>query len=171
MFFVKTQTLKFLVVLLSYKTLSLYSSSICQPHIVTIPIKGRKYFRNRNLRGIRYEIKFRTNNDSGLLMWRRKIGIRPKDFIGLGLSDGKLHLIYTDTDTKEVNSADHEDWFQSIESKNKVDDGLWHTASVRRRKRLAMLQVDDLPPVRGYSQSLLVPSKSNPKLWIGEFLC
>lgn len=64
----------------------------------------------------------------------------------------------------------HEDWFQSIESRVRVDDGLWHTAMVRRRKRLAMLQVDDTAPVRGYSQSLLVPSKANPKLWIGEIL-
>lgn len=100
-------------------------------------------------------------------MWRRKIGIRPRDFIGLGLSEGKLQLIYTDTDLKEIHSATHEDWFQCIESKLRVDDGRWHTATVRRRKRLAMLQVDNLPPVRGYSQSLLVPSKSNPKLWIG----
>ncbi|XP_072942741.1 agrin-like isoform X4 [Epargyreus clarus] len=122
--------------------------------------------RNRSIHGIRYEIKFRTYNESGLLLWRRKIGIRPRDFIGLGLSDGKLQLIYTDTDVKEANAI-HEDWFQSIESKMRVDDGLWHTASVRRRKRLAMLQVDDTPPVRGYSQSLLVPSKANPKLWIG----
>ncbi|XP_047536518.1 agrin-like isoform X1 [Vanessa atalanta] len=140
------------------------------------PIKfdGNNYYsyrsrggrRNRSLRGIRYEIKFRTHNDSGLLMWRRKIGIRPRDFIGLGISYGKLQLIYTDTDSKE-NSATHEDWFQSVESQDRVDDGLWHTAVVRRRKRLAMLQVDDMPPVRGYSQSLLVPSKANPKLWIG----
>ncbi|XP_063822042.1 agrin-like isoform X2 [Ostrinia nubilalis] len=127
--------------------------------------KGNR--RNRNARGIRYEIKFRTSNDSGLLMWRRKIGIRPRDFIGLGLSEGKLQLIYTDTDVKELNSATHEDWFQCVESKVRVDDGMWHTAVVRRRKRLAMLQVDDRPPVRGYSQSLLIPSKSNPKLWIG----
>ncbi|CAH2050484.1 unnamed protein product, partial [Iphiclides podalirius] len=123
--------------------------------------------RNRDIRGIRYEIKFRTYNDSGLLLWRRKIGIRPRDFIGLGLSDGRLQLIYTDTDVKEMTLASHEDWFQSIESRLRVDDGLWHTATVRRRKRLAMLQVDDAPPVRGYSQSLLVPSKANPKLWIG----
>ncbi|XP_035453783.2 agrin isoform X2 [Spodoptera frugiperda] len=136
---------------------------------------GNNYFsyrsrgsrRNSGSRGIRYEIKFRTYNDSGLLMWRRKIGIRPRDFIGLGLSDGKLQLIYTDTDIKEMNLATHEDWFQNIESKARVDDGRWHTATVRRRKRLAMLQVDDKPPVRGYSQSLLVPSKANPKLWIG----
>lgn len=103
-------------------------------------------------------------------MWRRKIGIRPRDFIGLGISEGKLQLIYTDTDVKELNSATNEDWFQCIESKVRVDDGIWHTAVVRRRKRLAMLQVDDAPPVRGYSQSLLVPSKSNPKLWIGMFI-
>lgn len=103
-------------------------------------------------------------------MWRRKIGIRPRDFIGLGISDGKLQLIYTDTDVKEVNTASHEDWFQCLESKVRVDDGLWHTATIRRRKRLAMLQVDDTPPVRGYSQSPLVPSKSNPKLWIGKSL-
>ncbi|PZC78437.1 hypothetical protein B5X24_HaOG202181 [Helicoverpa armigera] len=136
---------------------------------------GNNYFsyrsrgsrRNSGARGIRYEIKFRTYNDSGLLMWRRKIGIRPRDFIGLGLSDGKLQLIYTDTDIKEMNLATHEDWFQCVESKARVDDGRWHTATVRRRKRLAMLQVDDTPPVRGYSQSLLVPSKANPKLWIG----
>ncbi|XP_022821461.1 agrin-like isoform X2 [Spodoptera litura] len=136
---------------------------------------GNNYFsyrsrgsrRNSGSRGIRYEIKFRTYNDSGLLMWRRKIGIRPRDFIGLGLSDGKLQLIYTDTDIKEMNLATHEDWFQNIESKARVDDGRWHTATVRRRKRLAMLQVDDKPAVRGYSQSLLVPSKANPKLWIG----
>lgn len=102
-------------------------------------------------------------------MWRRKIGIRPRDFIGLGLSDGKLQLIYTDTDIKEMNLATHEDWFQCVESKARVDDGRWHTATVRRRKRLAMLQVDDTPPVRGYSQSLLVPSKANPKLWIGMY--
>lgn len=101
-------------------------------------------------------------------MWRRKIGIRPRDFIGLGLSGGKLQLIYTDTDVKD--NIGHEDWFQSVESRDRVDDGLWHTAILRRRKRLAMLQVDDLPPVRGYSQSLLVPSKANPKLWIGKFL-
>lgn len=102
-------------------------------------------------------------------MWRRKIGIRPRDFVGLGLSEGKLQLIYTDTDVKEMNLASHEDWFQCVESKARVDDGRWHTATVRRRKRLAMLQVDDTPPVRGYSQSLLVPSKSNPKLWIGTY--
>ncbi|XP_026732130.1 agrin-like [Trichoplusia ni] len=141
------------------------------------PVKfdGNNYFsyrsrgsrRNSGVRGIRYEIKFRTFNDSGLLMWRRKIGIRPRDFVGLGLSEGKLQLIYTDTDIKEMNLASHEDWFQCVESKARVDDGRWHTATVRRRKRLAMLQVDDTPPVRGYSQSLLVPSKSNPKLWIG----
>nr|XP_037866862.1 agrin isoform X2 [Bombyx mori] len=129
--------------------------------------RSRTSRRNSGARGIRYEIKFRTYNDSGLLMWRRKIGVRPRDFIGLGLSDGKLQLIYTDTDSKDMNSATHEDWFQSLESKKRVDDGRWHTATIRRRKRLAMLQVDDLPPVRGYSQSLLVPSKSNPKLWIG----
>ncbi|XP_049877117.1 agrin-like [Pectinophora gossypiella] len=129
--------------------------------------RSRGSRRNHGVRGMRYEIKFRTYNDSGLLMWRRKIGIRPRDFIGLGLSEGKLHLIYTDTDAKEANLATHEDWFQSIESKVRVDDGLWHTATVRRRKRLAMLQVDDTQPVRGYSQSPLVPSKSNPKLWIG----
>lgn len=126
-------------------------------------------YRNRGDRGIRYEIKFRTYNDSGLLMWRRKIGIRPRDFIGLGLTEGRLQLIYTDTDVKELNSALQEDWFQSIESKKRVDDGMWHTATVRRRKRLAMLQVDDGGPIRGYSQSLLVPSKANSKLWIGEF--
>lgn len=126
-------------------------------------------YRKRGDRGIRYEIKFRTHNDSGLLMWRRKIGIRPRDFIGLGLNEGKLQLIYTDTDVRELNSALQEDWFQSLESRVRVDDGLWHTATVRRRKRLAMLQVDNKAPVRGYSQSLLVPSKSNPKLWIGEF--
>ncbi|XP_041975156.1 agrin-like isoform X2 [Aricia agestis] len=136
---------------------------------------GNNYFsyrsrggrRNRNLRGIRYEIKFRTNSDSGLLMWRRKIGVRPQDFVGLGISKGRLQLLYTDTDVKEMNSALNEDWFQSIESKERVDDGMWHTAVVRRRKRLAMLQVDDSPPIRGYSQSLLVLSKANPKLWIG----
>nr|XP_032526977.1 agrin-like isoform X4 [Danaus plexippus plexippus] len=141
------------------------------------PIKfdGNNYYsyrsrggrRNRGFRGIRYEIKFRTYNNSGLLMWRRKIGIRPRDFIGLGLSNGKLQLIYTDTDVKENSLALNEEWFQSVESKERVDDGRWHTATVRRRKRLAMLQVDDTPPVRGYSQSLLVPSKANPKLWIG----
>lgn len=102
-------------------------------------------------------------------MWRRKIGIRLRDFIGLGISDGKLQLIYTDTDSKDTTNSVHEDWFQSIESKVRVDDGRWHTATMRRRKRLAMLQVDDSPPVRGYSQSLLVPSKANPKLWIGKF--
>ncbi|XP_073957154.1 agrin-like isoform X3 [Choristoneura fumiferana] len=141
------------------------------------PVKfdGNNYFsyrsrgnrRRRGDRGFRYEIKFRTYNDSGLLIWRRKIGIRARDFIGLGLNAGKLQLIYTDTDVKEISSPSHEDWFQSIESKSRVDDGLWHTATVRRRKRLAMLLVDDAAPIRGYSQSLLVPSKSNPKLWIG----
>ncbi|CAK1540067.1 unnamed protein product [Leptosia nina] len=142
---------------------------------VPIRFDGNNYFsyrsrggrRNRGPRGIRYEIKFRTLNESGLLVWRRKIGIRPRDFIGLGLSEGKLQLIYTDTDVREINSATHEDWFQSVESRDRVNDGMWHTATIRRRKRLAMLQVDDSPPVRGYSQSLLVPSKSNPKLWIG----
>ncbi|XP_047526387.1 agrin-like isoform X6 [Pieris napi] len=134
---------------------------------------GNNYFsyrsrggrRNRGPRGIRYEIKFRTFNESGLLMWRRRIGVRPRDFIGLGFSGGKLQLIFTDTDTQDI--IGHDDWFQSVESRDRVDDGLWHTAILRRRKRLAMLQVDDLPPVRGYSQSLLVPSKANPKLWIG----
>ncbi|CAH4031197.1 unnamed protein product [Pieris brassicae] len=134
---------------------------------------GNNYFsyrsrggrRNRGPRGIRYEIKFRTFNESGLLMWRRRIGVRPRDFIGLGFSGGKLQLIFTDTDTQD--NIGHDDWFQSVESRDRVDDGLWHTAILRRRKRLAMLQVDDLPPVRGYSQSLLVPSKANPKLWIG----
>ncbi|GBP15490.1 Agrin [Eumeta japonica] len=127
--------------------------------------RSRGSKRKRGDRGIRYEIKFRTYNESGLLMWRRKIGVRPRDFIGLGLHEGKLQLIYTDTDAKEADTR--VDWFQCIESRHRVDDGLWHTATVRRRKRLAMLQVDDSAPVRGYSQSLLVLSKSNPKLWIG----
>ncbi|XP_063548558.1 agrin-like [Cydia strobilella] len=129
--------------------------------------RSRGSRRRRGDRGFRYEIKFRTYNDSGLLMWRRKIGIRVRDFIGLGINNGKLQLIYTDTDVKEMNSVTHEEWFQYIESKNRVDDDMWHTATVRRRKRLAMLQLDDTAPIRGYSQSLLVPSKSNPKLWIG----
>ncbi|XP_063375588.1 agrin-like isoform X6 [Cydia amplana] len=129
--------------------------------------RSRGSRRRRGDRGFRYEIKFRTYNDSGLLMWRRKIGIRARDFIGLGINNGKLQLIYTDTDVKEMNSVTHEEWFQYIESKNRVDDDMWHTATVRRRKRLAMLQLDDTAPIRGYSQSLLVPSKSNPKLWIG----
>ncbi|XP_061708931.1 agrin-like isoform X5 [Cydia pomonella] len=129
--------------------------------------RSRGSRRRRGDRGVRYEIKFRTYNDSGLLMWRRKIGIRARDFIGLGINNGKLQLIYTDTDVKEMNSVTHEEWFQYIESKDRVDDDMWHTATVRRRKRLAMLQLDDTAPIRGYSQSLLVPSKSNPKLWIG----
>lgn len=120
-------------------------------------------------RGIRFEIKFKSTESSGLLLWRKKGGVGQGDFLALGIIDGHPELIYSDYTSLDKKSNQKERWYNSIKSKIRVDDGLWHTVAIRRRKRMALIQVDNQHPSRGYSHLPLSASKVNPKLWIGKY--
>lgn len=116
---------------------------------------------------MRLDIKFRTTESSGLLIWRRKGGIGQGDFLALGIIDGYAELIYSDYSSRNISSNRKDRWYSTVRSRVRVDDGLWHTVVIKRRKKMSLIQTDDQPSIRGYTQLPILTTKANPKLWIG----
>lgn len=49
-----------------------------------------------------------------------------------------------------------------------MSDGVWHSITVQRRKKMALLRIDNEPPVRIQANVGAVVLSNNSKLFIGE---
>ncbi|XP_076369723.1 agrin-like isoform X2 [Tachypleus tridentatus] len=104
-----------------------------------VSFNGRTFFSfpnriTRRLRGQRensFRIKFRTVEKHGLLLWLNKGATTHGDYLALAVGNGLLEFSFN------LGKQRH---LLIIRSLIRVDDGLWHTADIIRKKTLGTLQ-------------------------------
>ncbi|XP_076369747.1 agrin-like [Tachypleus tridentatus] len=117
--------------------------------------------RETGLRGQRensFRIKFRTVEKHGLLLWLNKGATTHGDYLALAVGNGLLEFSFN------LGKQRH---LLIIRSLIRVDDGLWHTADIIRKKTLGTLRVDDGPPVSATSEPGATELNSDGLLWLG----
>lgn len=105
-----------------------------------------------------FDIAFRTHSNSGLILWLNKGSTVKADYLALAISDGYLELSFNLGKQKEL---------LIIRSSVRVDDGHWHTATVHRKRRLGVLQVDNQVAVTGTSEMGATELNTDGILWVG----
>ncbi|CAG9816696.1 unnamed protein product [Phaedon cochleariae] len=120
--------------------------------------RNKGYRRRKPERGNRYEIRIRTFMSEGLLLWRSKNRNHAQDYLAIAIADGYPELSFNLGTTNA---------FWAVRAKTRVDDGMWHTIHVRRRKRVGFISIDGKPATRGIAKSGSIALRTNAKLWIG----
>ncbi|GFU04717.1 hypothetical protein NPIL_519981 [Nephila pilipes] len=106
----------------------------------------------------RFQIRFRTIDSSGLLFWTNKRSALKSDYLAIALVDGYPELSFSLRKQKNI-------W--SVRSNQKINDGLWHTVSFLRKKRLGEIRVDKTHIVSNVSESGVTDLNTDGILWIG----
>ncbi|XP_044740905.1 agrin-like isoform X2 [Chrysoperla carnea] len=118
--------------------------------------RGRKP-RRKGERGNKFEIILRTFHSDGLVLWRSK-NRNPYNYLAIAIVDGYPEFSYIlgkQTD------------FWSVRSQTRINDGAWHTITVRRQKRVGHISVDGSVAERGVSWPGEIYFTANPKIWLG----
>ena len=103
-------------------------------------------------------ISVRTHARSGLILWTNKGSSLKSDYLAVAVVDGFVELSYNLGKQKEL-------FF--VRGNTRVDDGRWHTVSIERNKRHAVLQVDSHRPVTGVSEAGAFTLNTDGIVWIG----
>lgn len=59
--------------------------------------------------------------------------------------------------------------FWSVRSPIRINDGAWHTITVRRQKRVGHISVDGSIAERGVSWPGAILFTASPKIWLGKY--
>ncbi|KAJ8320450.1 hypothetical protein KUTeg_002037 [Tegillarca granosa] len=108
----------------------------------------------------RYNIKFRTSQHSGLILYQNGRTNLLGDYLALAIVNGKVEFSYN-------LGKQTEDDLHIIRSAVKVDDGQWHRLVAYREEREGSLQVDSETPVVDTSNAGATQLDTNGELWIG----
>ncbi|GFY48023.1 hypothetical protein TNIN_260231, partial [Trichonephila inaurata madagascariensis] len=106
----------------------------------------------------RFQVRFRTTDSSGLLFWTNKRSALKSDYLAAAIVDGYPELSFILRKQRHI-------W--SVRSDQRVDDGLWHTVSFLRKKRLGEIRVDKTHIVSNISESGATDLNTDGILWIG----
>ncbi|XP_059489147.1 agrin-like isoform X3 [Neocloeon triangulifer] len=115
--------------------------------------KQRKGERNN-----RYELKVRTQEDNGLLLWTNRGNTLKDDFLAIAVINGYPEISFNLGRQKNL---------LAIRSRVKISDGVWHSITVQRRKRQAQISVDGSTPIKGVAEQGASLLNTNGRLWIG----
>ncbi|XP_076059065.1 agrin-like isoform X2 [Oratosquilla oratoria] len=105
-----------------------------------------------------FELSFRTTKPDGLLIWTSKGGQGRGDFLALALVSGNPQLTFNLGRSRKP---------FILNAKTPVDDGEWHVVRVIRRRRRALLKVDNHRPARGEAPRGASILNTDGYLWIG----
>ncbi|KFM77888.1 Agrin, partial [Stegodyphus mimosarum] len=123
---------------------------------LSFPYKNTKGSRSR--KSNRFQIRFRTRHSSGLLFWTNKGSSLKGDYLAVALIDGYPELSYN-------LGKQSEHW--AIRSDQRVNDGLWHSLTFHRKKRLGEIRVDRSHTVSNMSEPGATDLNTDGILWIG----
>uniref|UniRef100_A0A0P5AD15 Agrin n=1 Tax=Daphnia magna TaxID=35525 RepID=A0A0P5AD15_9CRUS len=122
---------------------------------------GHYVFNNesgKSQRSNRFELRFRTEAENGLVLWLSRGQSLQADYFALAIVHSRLELSF---------NLGKQSSFLSARSMVNVSDGHWHTAVVERKKRLGSIIVDGEKAVRVTADPGATILNSNGKLWIG----
>ncbi|KAI9555274.1 hypothetical protein GHT06_017789 [Daphnia sinensis] len=135
---------------------------------ITRPIKfdGKTFLKypnqlkdvGKSQRSNRFELRFRTEAENGLVLWLSRGQSLQADYFALAIVHSRLELSF---------NLGKQSSFLSARSMVNVSDGHWHTAVVERKKRLGSIIVDGEKAVRVTADPGATILNSNGKLWIG----
>ncbi|CAB3372768.1 Hypothetical predicted protein [Cloeon dipterum] len=120
------------------------------------PNKGHKM--RKVEKSNRYELKVRTTDPDGLLLWTSEGKPVSNSYLAIALADGYPELSFNLGKQKSI---------LTVRSKSFVSDGEWHTILVHRRKRLAHIMVDGSSPDKVVAEQGSILLNSTGYLWIG----
>uniref|UniRef100_A0A0P6FGP9 Agrin n=1 Tax=Daphnia magna TaxID=35525 RepID=A0A0P6FGP9_9CRUS len=116
---------------------------------ITRPIKfdGKTFLKypnqlkdvGKSQRSNRFELRFRTEAENGLVLWLSRGQSLQADYFALAIVHSRLELSF---------NLGKQSSFLSARSMVNVSDGHWHTAVVERKKRLGSIIVDGEKAVR-----------------------
>nr|XP_018901101.1 PREDICTED: agrin-like isoform X3 [Bemisia tabaci] len=106
----------------------------------------------------KYELSVRTTEKNGLLLWSNRGRNNQGNYFALAVVDGAVELSF---------NLGKEQRLLSARSNVYVSDGVWHSITVQRRKKMALLRIDNEPPVRIQANVGAVVLSNNSKLFIG----
>ncbi|XP_067139289.1 agrin-like isoform X1 [Centruroides vittatus] len=106
----------------------------------------------------RFEVKFRTKRDNGLILWTNKGMTTRGDYLALAIIDGYVELSYNLGKQKEP---------LVIRNPSKVNDGKWHVAKVERKKRLGTLRINGKHAATNISEPGATELNTDGIIWIG----
>ncbi|KAG8193219.1 hypothetical protein JTE90_005566 [Oedothorax gibbosus] len=106
----------------------------------------------------RFQVRFRTTHATGLLFWTSRGNKLKGDFLAVALHDGHPEMTFSLGKTRErcVVTGDR-----------RVDDGMWHSVTFLRKKRLGEIRVDKHFVVSNSSISGTADLNTDGALWIG----
>ncbi|XP_059489146.1 agrin-like isoform X2 [Neocloeon triangulifer] len=114
--------------------------------------------RRKGERNNRYELKVRTQEDNGLLLWTNRGNTLKDDFLAIAVINGYPEISFNLGRQKNL---------LAIRSRVKISDGVWHSITVQRRKRQAQISVDGSTPIKGVAEQGASLLNTNGRLWIG----
>lgn len=106
----------------------------------------------------RFEIRFKTNESDGLMVWMNKGVTLQGDYFAIALVDGHAELTYNLGKQKQL---------LIVRSQLRVDDGQWHSLIAVRKKRLGTIQIDNDTLFSGTSDPGATVLNTDGNLWIG----
>ncbi|XP_059489125.1 agrin-like [Neocloeon triangulifer] len=106
----------------------------------------------------RYELKLRTTEEDGLLLWISKGNSLANDYLAIAIVHGYPELSFNLGRQRNI---------LTVKSKVYVSDGEWHKILVHRRKRLAHITVDETSPAKGVADQGSILLNSTGRIWIG----
>ncbi|XP_066155435.1 agrin-like isoform X4 [Euwallacea fornicatus] len=118
---------------------------------------GEEELRKAEL-GNDYKFEIQTFVADGLLLWRSKSKMIPKEYFAIAIENGYPQVSF---------NLGRDKRFLSIRANKRIDDGHWHTVHVRRKKRIGMISVDGERIVRGRSTPGSKNLRTTARLWIG----
>ena len=95
----------------------------CSFYWFTLNLLFTNNFRIEGQRENRFEIRFRSEQSNGIILWLNKGATTQGDYFSLAVSDGFLELSF--------NLGKQKDLF-ILRSLSPINDGLWHTVLVHR---------------------------------------
>ncbi|XP_043517469.1 agrin-like isoform X1 [Frieseomelitta varia] len=109
------------------------------------------YTERKGQQSNKFELRLRTTHPDGLIAW---VGRGKIEHLILSLHGGQVFLTYK-TKSEQI----------SLNSRERVDDGVFHYIRASRRRRASMIQIDDFAPVKVSTESSLLTT--NGKLFVG----
>ncbi|XP_054715535.1 agrin-like [Uloborus diversus] len=154
------------------RCLSKYSGKRCEKRIRkkdfqrAISFNGTTYlnFPYKNVKGSRsrksnrFQVRFRTTHSTGLLFWTNKGSSLKGDYLAVAIVNGYPELSYNLGKQKD---------FWVIKGNKRVDDGLWHSMTIHRKKRLGEIRLDKSFLTSNISEPGATDLNTDGMLWIG----
>ncbi|KAK1128127.1 hypothetical protein K0M31_003612 [Melipona bicolor] len=109
------------------------------------------YTERKGQQSNKFELRLRTTHPDGLIAW---VGRGKIEHLVLSLHGGQVFLTYK-TKSEQI----------SLNSRERVDDGVFHYIRASRRRRASMIQIDDFTPVKVSTEASLLTT--NGKLFVG----